>query len=901
MKSFPPIVFGAAVALFAAGCAGPGAIVPALSESSTGVLLARVVAISAVPDPADAPYEDCLTHVKLQAVNSAEGFEAGDSLVIVAWGFRDRKLAEAAVLEPGDTIVIEPVTFESVEETHRHTMRVDDTGDFESPLFWAETIGFVDSDTQQRVQGRIGKFKTDLNPYGMGLAARERVLGVMKALGGEPAGLFYGDFGFIYYEYLYADRYSAFQDGGGDTFGVSPIDAILDFKRFLDSRGIELVVIFPPRSAAIFPDFLTGVAWDHEVNGRIDLTFAAFVESLRGEGVEVVDVVPDFIADRYETGPDGVQYPVYLRSEPHWSSGGARRAARLVAEAIKQHEWFDREKRGSDRKPFQFEPQVELGTLKNGYAVLGGRDEQFGVLLHRVVPEPGFESYADPSDLSAPVQLIGDSFAWHEVDRQASFYDHLVAELGLPVGMTAIAGSATTTALDQWIRRGDMEATRVVIWEIVASTLVYPHLWRRLGSSKQPVLDLVRAYKPSLSSGSPLAVVRDDRSIPLGLHGRFVSRPRMSLMAQSEAGRGPPPVQRSSWSRVALGPAGRFRCKIKDQPMNFNLSGSVAYQVLIDGAVIAQRGLQAEGRVALFFNKPDPEALRTRLIEVFRSHAGRPFGGVGQNFLFRDYAYLYEDDWWIESGPGERGTAVSPLDSILGFKRELAEQGIDLIVLFPPTTATVFPDYGANEKWDFEQTGRVDVRLVEFFDRLRRAGVTVADPFDDFIAGRFETGPDGRPYPIFDVHDVHWSPLGAQLSARRVAAEIKSAPWYAQGLGRPADPDVVFEQKTEVVRVRDFNLSTPDNPITIDVVAHRTVRTPANAWVFEADSPDAVVHLIGDSFLQYHQKIESSFAEHLAAELKMPVRVFSVPGHATTTAVSEWSRTAELQNVKAVV
>ncbi len=314
----------------------------------------------------------------------------------------------------------------------------------------------------------------------------------------------------------------------------------------------------------------------------------------------------------------------------------------------------------------------------------------------------------------------------------------------------------------------------------------------------------------------------------------------------------------------------------------------------------SKRGLRAEGRFNPYVNIGSA-ARRERLIEVFRSHGGRPFGGVDRNFLFKDYAFLYENEWWIDSGQGPRGTSVPPFDSIMGFKRELDALGIQLIVLFPPSTASVFPDYGTNEAWSFEDDGRVDVHLANFFDQLRAAGVSLVDPFKEFVANRFETGPDGREYPIFVFHDQHWSPLGAQIAAHQVSAKLKSAPWFRDSSILRTDPALVLEKTTEIKKVRDVMLARAKKDGTVDVVAHQNIHTSANSAIFDPNSSDAVVHLIGDSFTTFHSKIQSSFAEHLAADLKMPVRVFFTLGSASTTAVTEWIRTADKRNLKAVV
>ncbi|MCX5684001.1 MAG: hypothetical protein NT049_09985, partial [Planctomycetota bacterium] len=118
---------------------------------------------------------------------------------------------------------------------------------------------------------------------------------------------------------------------------ADPLPAILDFKRQLDAAGVELLIVPAPAKAAIYPDGLSEtvkVAKGAPV-ARLDVAGEAFYAVLRAAGVEVVDLTPVFLVERFS-----MEGPLFCKQDSHWSGNGCVVAAREIAKGIKDRPWL---------------------------------------------------------------------------------------------------------------------------------------------------------------------------------------------------------------------------------------------------------------------------------------------------------------------------------------------------------------------------------------------------------------------------------------------------------------------------------------------------------------------------------------------------------------------------------
>jgi hypothetical protein len=122
---------------------------------------------------------------------------------------------------------------------------------------------------------------------------------------------------------------------------------------------------------------------------------------------------------------------------------------------------------------------------------------------------------------------------------------------------------------------------------------------------------------------------------------------------------------------------------------------------------------------------------------------------------------------------GLRSAEAYPLTAIQGFKRQLDDLGIELLLVPVPPKATIYPEKISAALSIPIPVPRLDPAHQEFYDRLRAGGIDVLDLTDLFIGDRFH--PEG---PLYCRTDTHWSGIGCTVAATAIAEAVKSRPWY---------------------------------------------------------------------------------------------------------------------------
>jgi hypothetical protein len=105
-----------------------------------------------------------------------------------------------------------------------------------------------------------------------------------------------------------------------------PREAILDFHRQLEARGVALLVVPSPVKASVHPERLV-----RGVTGRLDNpSYAAFVADLERHGVRVFDAWEALGPVHSADGP-----PLYLATYTHWEPRTMERVAAALARAVR--------------------------------------------------------------------------------------------------------------------------------------------------------------------------------------------------------------------------------------------------------------------------------------------------------------------------------------------------------------------------------------------------------------------------------------------------------------------------------------------------------------------------------------------------------------------------------------
>ncbi len=227
------------------------------------------------------------------------------------------------------------------------------------------------------------------------------------------------------------------------------------------------------------------------------------------------------------------------------------------------------------------------------------------------------------------------------------------------------------------------------------------------------------------------------------------------------------------------------------------------------------------------------------------------------------------------------GAETGPFATVVDLHRQLAELGVELLLVPIPPKAVIFPEKVSGAVAIPIPVPRLDPALQRLYDRLRAAGVDVLDLTGHFIRERFH--PEG---PLYCRTDSHWSGSGCTTAAAAIGDAVRTRPWYADldtesfgaswfstGIrGDLAGPGGVPGAQEElrlrgVIRVagRDRAAVSPD---------------PGSPVLLLGDSHALVFHAGGDL-----HAAGAGLPDQLAFELGLPVDLAATPGPGAVAAL----------------
>jgi alginate O-acetyltransferase complex protein AlgJ len=265
---------------------------------------------------------------------------------------------------------------------------------------------------------------------------------------------------------------------------ADPLPAILDFHSQLKKMGIELLIVPVPPKSVVYPDFLSDHLAISRENPpvRIDAETQAFYQLLRKEGIQVLDLTPFFLANRFHR--EGV---LFCKQDTHWSGNGCVLAARKISEEIKGRPWLKTVPKSAYLTAWKSLP-IE-GDL---WKALGEKSLSQEILSVRQVGTGSTEALKPVApDRKSPVILVGDShnLVFHAGDdmhaRDAGLPDQLALELGFPVDLAAVRGSGATPARVNLLRRVQRDpqywkAKKLVIWCFSSREFTQSDGWKKV-------------------------------------------------------------------------------------------------------------------------------------------------------------------------------------------------------------------------------------------------------------------------------------------------------------------------------------------------------------------------------------------------------------------------------------
>jgi len=239
-----------------------------------------------------------------------------------------------------------------------------------------------------------------------------------------------------------------------------PVTVLAEHARSLAARGIRLVVVPIPKRLQVYPDRLPGLAPTADFAGA-DVPWERLLVALLEAGVEVIDLLPDFLAARHDdSGQDDPR--LYLDYDPHWTPRAAELCAERIAERIRAFAGLALEDVRAD-----VEVRREQGTFHVVCPLREGRAD-VPVWYRRVLSPDGRPSLA--SDPESEILVLGDSYATLYRDQASDLVRLIHARTGLRMDVVRREGGADGVWGDLK-RRGDLSGKRLLVWILNAGAM----------------------------------------------------------------------------------------------------------------------------------------------------------------------------------------------------------------------------------------------------------------------------------------------------------------------------------------------------------------------------------------------------------------------------------------------
>ena len=247
---------------------------------------------------------------------------------------------------------------------------------------------------------------------------------------------------------------------------ADPLPAILDFKKQLDAAGIDLILVPVPAKVFVYPEAVMGGDPAGPAPARMDTFHQQFYGELRKDGVTVVDLLPDLLAQR--NGENGA---MFCKQDTHWSGMGVVLAADKIAALLKDKPWL------------QAAPKIKTSTRIQDSEITGDlwtmlpsdQPAKETLKLRFVGAADSNGATPVPTDKESPILLLGDShtLVFHDGGDMlavgAGLADQLASDLGIAVDLIGVRGSGATPARINLMRRvhgnpAYLAKKKVVIW-----------------------------------------------------------------------------------------------------------------------------------------------------------------------------------------------------------------------------------------------------------------------------------------------------------------------------------------------------------------------------------------------------------------------------------------------------
>lgn len=207
----------------------------------------------------------------------------------------------------------------------------------------------------------------------------------------------------------------------------------------------------------------------------------------------------------------------------------------------------------------------------------------------------------------------------------------------------------------------------------------------------------------------------------------------------------------------------------------------------------------------------------------------------------------------------------NPIPAILEFRQQLAERGIELLIVPVPVKATIHPGM-LSRRYEATAGAVHNPSHGEFLARLEAEGVQVFDPTTLLVGAAASNGT-----PQYLMTDTHWTPQAADLVARELATIVRGmVDLNGDHRIRYSNTGASVENVGDLAEMLELPTLFPAQTVYTGVVE----TSDGKPWRAERA---AEVLLLGDSFANiYHQRqlgwgSGAGLGQRLSYHLQRPV------------------------------
>jgi alginate O-acetyltransferase complex protein AlgJ len=209
-----------------------------------------------------------------------------------------------------------------------------------------------------------------------------------------------------------------------------------------------------------------------------------------------------------------------------------------------------------------------------------------------------------------------------------------------------------------------------------------------------------------------------------------------------------------------------------------------------------------------------------------------------------------------------------PLQVLIAFDRELAAQGIRLLVLPTPVKPMLHPE-SFSRRFSKISEPLQNASFKQFIEQLEAQEIEVVNPAPLLLREWHQSG-----RPLFLRTDTHWTPGAVDRVARQLADHLQGTPWQMGSTGV-----LYVRRRVAVENMGDIGvmLRLPAGQELFDrerVETERVLTATGESW---RSQPGSEILLLGDSFSNIYSQAElgwgagAGLAEQLSFHLQRPV------------------------------